>query len=201
MQVSDSVGDSSSNTSKKLRSSNYGDGVVWPHTKLDGTVVWKVEITLGLGPDGKIRKTRRTVSSKQEAIQLRRQLNSEKIQGELTKKVSNKFEPFALHWVREVKTQRVRATTAYDYEYRVRQYLSPYFSGKQIADIKPSDIQRWLFKLNAQGLSTTTINGARRILYGIFKYAQRQGLISLNPVAELGGFSKRPNVGILPAQH
>lgn len=191
MSVSDSVSDSPSNSSKKHRSSSYGDGVIWPHTKPDGSLVWKVEITLGLGPEGKIRKTRRTVASKQEAIHLRRQLNSEKIQGQLTKKVSNKFEPFALHWVREVKTQRVRATTAYDYEYRVRQYLSPYFAGKQITEIKPSDIQRWLFKLNAQGLSTTTINGARRILYGIFKYAQRQGLISLNPVAATDALKKR----------
>ena len=122
-----SVSDSSPKSSKSKSRSAYGDGAIWAVKKPNGNTVWKVEITLGLGEDGKVKKTRRTASSKAEAIELRRVLNAKKLQGELQKKVSTRFEDFAIQWVREVKTQRVRSTTAADYEFRIRQYLNPHY--------------------------------------------------------------------------
>jgi len=193
MTVSDSVSDSSPKTPKSKSRSAYGDGAIWSVKKPNGVTVWKVEISLGLGEDGKLRKTRRTVASRAEAIELRRTLNAKKLQGALQQKVSAKFEAFSLHWVREVKTLRVRATTAADYEYRVRQYLIPYFSGSDLEVIKPVDIQRWTSKLRAQGLSTNTINGARRILFGIFRYAVRQGVVLSNPVEATDALKRQPD--------
>ena len=192
MSVSDSVSDSTTKSSKSRSRSAYGDGAIWSVKKPNGTIVWKVEISLGLGEDGKLRKTRRTVSSKAEAIELRRSLNSKKLQGELQKKVSVRFDAFALHWAREIKAQRVRATTASDYEYRIRQYLMPYFSGHNIDEIRPGDIDRWASKLRSQGLSTSTVNGARRILFGIFRYAVRQGAVLTNPVAATDALKRQP---------
>ena len=193
MSVSDSVSDSSLKTSKSRSRSAYGDGAIWSVKKPNGTIVWKVEISLGLGEDGKHRKTRRTVATKAEAIELRRVLNAKKLRGELQKKVSVRFESFSIHWVREVKTQRVRATTAADYEYRVRQYLMPYFLGQSIDEIRPVDIQRWTSKLRSQGLSTNTVNGARRILFGIFRYAVRQGVAISNPVEATDALKRQPD--------
>lgn len=192
MSVSDSVSDSSLKTPKSKSRSAYGDGAIWAVKKPNGTTVWKVEITLGLGEDGKVKKTRRTASSKAEAIELRRVLNAKKLQGELQKKVSTRFEDFAIHWVREVKTQRVRSTTAADYEFRIRQYLNPHFSGKNLDQISPTDIQRWTSKLRTKNLSTSTVNGARRILFGIFRYAVRQGIILTNPVASTDALKRQP---------
>lgn len=193
MSVSDSVSDSSPKTPKSRSRSAYGDGAIWSVKKPNGTIVWKVEISLGLGDDGKLRKTRRTVATKAEAIELRRVLNAKKLQGELQKKVSVRFEAFAIHWVREVKTQRVRATTAADYEYRVRQYLMPYFLGQNIDEVRPVDIQRWTSRLRSQGLSTNTVNGARRILFGIFRYAVRQGVVLSNPVVATDALRRQPD--------
>ena len=193
MSVSDSVSDSSPNTPKSRSRSAYGDGAIWSVKKPNGTIVWKVEISLGLGDDGKLRKTRRTVATKAEAIELRRVLNAKKLKGELQKKVSVRFEAFSIHWVREVKTQRVRATTAADYEYRVRQYLMPYFLGQNIDEIRPADIQRWTSKLRSQGLSTNTVNGARRVLFGIFRYAVRQGVVLSNPVEATDALKRQPD--------
>jgi integrase len=193
MSVSDSVSDSSSKSSKSRSRSAYGDGIIWSVKKPNGTIVWKVEISLGIGDDGKLRKTRRTVASKTEAVELRRVLNAKKLQGELNKKVSVRFEAFSIHWVREVKTQRVRATTAADYEYRVRQYLIPYFNGLNIDEIRPVDIQRWTSKLRTLGLSTNTVNGARRILFGIFRYAVRQGVVPTNPVEATDALKRQPD--------
>lgn len=193
MSVSDSVSDSSSKSSKSRSRSAYGDGIIWSVKKPNGTIVWKVEISIGIGDDGTLRKTRRTVASKTEAVELRRVLNAQKLQGELNKKVSVRFEAFSIHWVREVKTQRVRATTAADYEYRVRQYLIPYFNGQNIEEIRPVDIQRWTSKLRTLGLSTNTVNGARRILFGIFRYAVRQGVVSSNPVEATDALKRQPD--------
>jgi integrase len=193
MSVSDSVSDSSQKTPKSKSRSAYGDGAIWSVRKPNGAIVWKVEISLGLSDDGKRRKTRRTVATKAEAIELRRVLNAKKLQGELQKKVSVRFEDFSIHWVREVKTQRVRATTASDYEYRVRQYLIPYFLGQNIDEIRPVEIQRWTSKLRSKGLSTNTVNGARRILFGIFRYAVRQGVVPTNPVEATDALKSQPD--------
>jgi integrase len=146
-------------------------------------VVWYVEVTLGKGLDNKPKKTRRSAKSRAEAVQLRRELNAQKIQGTLRQQVSTRFDEFALHWVRDVKSQRVRVTTAADYEFRVRKYLNPYFGSRNITALKPSDIHSWTSRLAKAGLGTNTINGARRILFGICKYAQRQGVLLDNPVA------------------
>lgn len=201
MSVSDSVSDSSRKTPKSRSRSAYGDGAIWSVKKPNGAIVWKVEISLGLSDDGKLRKTRRTVATKAEAIELRRVLNAKKLQGELQKKVSVRFEDFSLHWVREVKTQRVRATTAADYEYRVRQYLMPYFLGQNIDEVRPVDIQRWTSKLRSNGLSTNTVNGARRILFGIFRYAVRQGVVLSNPVEATDALKRQPEEESQVRQH
>lgn len=183
MSVSELVSDSVPKPALKSPNRSYGDGVIWSSTKSDGRVVWYVEVTLGRGLDGKPKKTRRSAKSRAEAVQLRRELNAQKIQGTLRQQVSTKFDEFALHWVRDVKSQRVRTTTAADYEYRVRKYLNPYFGSRNIKDLRPIDIQAWTSRLSKTGLSTNTINGARRILFGICKYGQRQGVLTSNPVA------------------
>lgn len=193
MSVSDSVSDSTSKTAKKASTSSYGDGVIWKSRKPNGVVVWKVEVSLGIGEDGKIRKTRRTASTRAEAIELRRALNAKKAQGALQAECRTVFEDFALHWVREVKAFQVRATTASDYEYRVRQYLVPYFGRQALEQIRPAAIQRWSSRLRGSGLSTNTVNGARRILFGIFRHAVRQGLLTSNPVEATDALKRQQN--------
>lgn len=183
MPVSELVSDSIPKATQKSPNRSYGDGVIWSSTKSDGRVAWYVEVTLGKGLDGKPKKTRRAAKTRAEAVQLRRELNALKIQGTLRQQVSTKFDEFALHWVRDVKSQRVRVSTAADYEYRVRQYINPYFGPRNITELRPLDIQNWSSRLSKSGLSTNTINGARRILFGICKYAQRQGVLIENPVA------------------
>lgn len=192
MSVSELVSDSSQKAPKSgSKNRSYGDGVIWSKERPDGRIVWYVEVTMGHGVNSRVLKTRRTVATRAEAVQLRRELNAKKIQGTLRQQVSTRFEPFAIHWVREVKSNRIRSTTAADYEYRVRQYLNPYFGSRNVSEIKPQDVQRWTSNLAKAGLSTSTINGARRILFGVFKYAQRQGIVIENPVASTDAMRRR----------
>jgi integrase len=151
-------------------------------TRANGRKVWRVEVALETLPNGRVRKTRRTASSRAEALKLRRDLNALKLRGGLTPLSQEVFGAFALGWVRAVKAPAVKEATAADYEYRVRKYLIPYLGQKRIVEIGAPEIQAWSSRLQQQGLGSKTINGARRVLFGIFKHAQRQGLIVTNPV-------------------
>ena len=182
MSVSDSISDLARKPSRSHSKTSYGDGSIWMVKKPSGGVVWKVEVQVGLGPDGKPRKTRRMARSRAEAIELRRSLNAEKLRGELEKRVSTKFTEFSIHWVREVKAQSLRATTVADYEYRLRQYLLPHFTTLELREVTPTQIHRWMNDLRSKGLSVNTVNGARRVLFGVMNYALKLGLISSNPV-------------------
>jgi integrase len=103
------------------------------------------------------------------------------------------FGEFALDWVRTFKAPTIKAATAADYEYRVRQYINPYIGNRILEEITPHDIQHWAKGLLDAGLSSKTVNGARRILFGIFRSAERQGVIPNNPVESTS--SIRPREG------
>ena len=68
------------------------------------------------------------------------------------------------------------------------------FSGRKLADISSSDIQRFLAALDRQGLSARNTNRHRQTLHSIFNYAMRPDTFGLkaNPVATT---SKRPEAG------
>jgi integrase len=182
MSVSDSVSDSPQNRRISKVRSAYGDGSIWSVSKSDGTLVWKIEVTISQGTDGRAIKTRRTARTKTEAIAIRRELNARKHNGDLDQQSSILFNSFARDWLEHVKRPQIRATTAADYEYRIKQYLNPYFGKKKLDEIKPATIQRWVANLGQSGLSSNTVNGARRILFGIFRYAVRSGQLRSNPV-------------------
>jgi integrase len=182
MSVSDSVSDSPQNRRISRVRSAYGDGSIWSVAKTDGTIVWKIEVTICQGTDGRAIKTRRTARTKTEAIAIRRELNARKHSGELDQHSSILFKSFAREWLEQVKRPQIRATTAADYEYRIKQYLNPYFGKRKLDEIKPATIQRWVANLGQSGLSSNTVNGARRILFGIFRYAVRSGQLRSNPV-------------------
>jgi integrase len=82
-----------------------------------------------------------------------------------------------------VKPQHIRVTTAADYEYRLRHYVFPYLGSVRMVDLTSRHIVQWMNDLKRNGSSSNTINGARRVLAGMCKYASRTGIIAFNPVA------------------
>ena len=183
MSVSDSVSDFPVKRRKSRQQSSYGDGSIWEETLANGSKVWKVEVVIGTNPNGKAQKTRRTARSRSAAVKLRRDLNARKSQRSLSLKTTHLFGEFALDWVRTFKAPTIKAATAADYEYRVRQYINPSIGNRILEEVTPHDIQRWAKDLLDAGLSSKTVNGARRILFGIFRHAEQQGVIPHNPVA------------------
>jgi hypothetical protein len=104
--------------------------------------------------------------------------------GELSVRRTDTVESLGLYWCREVKVHQVRQSTATDYESRLRLYVFPYLGHKKIQDLSGRDIEGWMHSLLAQGKSSASVNGARRVLFQLCKYATRQDLMLHNPVSK-----------------
>ena len=159
-----------------------GNGCIYKTKTKSGKQVWKVEAIVGYRIDGQRIRTRRTAHSYAEALKISRQLQADAHRGQLRTKATEKFSDYALWWVRTVVTNRVKPSTASDYEYRLRHNVIPYFGNRLLTEISSRDVETWMAKLHANNLSTATINGARQTLGAVLKYAVRQEVIYKNPV-------------------
>jgi integrase len=159
-----------------------GNGCIFKTQTKAGKVVWKVEVTVGYGPDGRRIRTRRTAHSLAAARELHRKLVSELHAGDLRTQSTETFSEYSLWWLRTVKGLSVRQSTISDYEDRLRRNVFPYFGQRRLHDITSRDVQNWLHHMQIKGASTATINGARQVMGAVFKYSVRAGLLPKNPV-------------------
>jgi integrase len=169
------------------------DGSIFKKYRKDGSTYYCVEISLGMNAQGKRSRTRRNVDTHHQAKELRKKLLAEQQKGSVTVVRNETVKTFALYWVREVKPTQIRASTAYDYEDRLRRYVFPYLGKVRLIDLKSTHVQNWLLAMKKDGKSATTINGARRVLFGMCKHAARQGVIAFNPVGATDPIRRQPN--------
>ena len=180
------------NQLKKAKARN-NEGSIFKKTLKNGTVVHIVVISLGIKANGKRRRTQRTFKTLAEAKRGRVQMLKAQQEGRLTEVRNDTVYTYGLWWTREVKPQHIRETTAADYEDRLRRYVFPLLGHVRMVDLKTEHIISWMNELKRSGKSTNTINGARRILTGMCKYAARTSVIPFNPV--LATDSMRRQVG------
>lgn len=160
-----------------------GEGSIFTVKGSNGQTKWVVEVSLGYGPDGRRRRTRRQFNTQKEAVEARLRLGKENFDGTLTTISGETVRTYGLAWVRGPKAMQVRPTTAADYEARLVREVFPILGGVRMIDLKPAHIDQWMAKLKQSGRSAATINGARTLLNGICKHAYRQGTIPTNPVS------------------
>ena len=180
------------NQLKKAKARN-NEGSIFKKTLNDGTVVHIVVISLGIKANGKRRRTQKTFKTLSEAKRGRVQMLKAQQDGRLTEVRNETVYTYGLWWTREVKPQHIRETTAADYEDRLRRYVFPFLGSIRMVDLKTEHIISWMNELKRSGKSTNTINGARRVLTGMCKYAARTSVIPFNPV--LATDSMRRQVG------
>ena len=174
------------------RKAANGQGSIFQSKTKSGKDIWFVEASIGVGSNGKRKRTRRTCRSKSEALQLLNTLNVQRQQGLLTIITADTVRTFGEQWV-ESKEGRIRATTKSDYLSRLYTYIAPYIGHIKVINLKPHHVQNWMASLRNQGLGTRTINGARQVLLAICKQAMRQGLIHMNPVSLVDPYSQMQN--------
>lgn len=170
------------NQLKRTKARN-NEGSIFKKTLKDGTVVHIVEISLGKKANGKRRRTQKTFKTLAEAKRGRVQMLKAQQEGRLTEVRNDTVYTYGLWWAREVKPQHIRETTAADYEDRLRRYVFPFLGSIRMVDLKTEHIITWMNELKRAGKSASTINGARRVLTGMCKYAARTSVIPFNPVS------------------
>ena len=159
-----------------------GEGSIYRIKKPNGQIRYAVEISLGYGPNGKRRRTRREFDSEKEAVEARIRLAKENFDGTLTTISGETVRTYGLAWVKDVKGMQIRPTTVSDYEARLRREVFPDLGAVRMVDLRPKHVDQWMAKLRRSGKSASTVNGARAVLNGMCKHAYRTGMISSNPV-------------------
>ena len=160
-----------------------GEGSIFARKDKKGkTIGYAVEMSMGFKANGKRDRTRRRAKTYKEALALRTRMANEHLDGRLTIIHAETVSTYGIRWVREVKAQQVRGSTAADYEARLRREVFPMLGTIRMVDLKPVHVDRWMAALRKAGKSANTVNGARQVLGAMCKHANRTGIIPTNPV-------------------
>jgi integrase len=110
----------------------------------------------------------------------------------LERRTADAFETVAREWIAQ-QTPRWVDTHRSRIELRLRNDVFPWIGTRPIADLLPADILQLLKRVEARG----AIASAHRIQYSIgqiFRYAVATGRVERNPIADLRGALKLPQV-------
>jgi len=169
----------------------HGEGSIFKTRDARGRVQWRVEVTVGHKPDGTRIRTRRTAKTHAEALQIRRQLVTDRDEYELSFD-NPTLSDFALWWIRDVRALRVKPATAYDYEYRYRKMIAPTFGLVRLNKIDSRAVSSWTKEL-LRSYAQDSVNGALRVLKMVLGAAVEHGHLRTNPAASIPRVSsKRP---------
>ena len=152
--------------------------------KKTGARTFVAQLEIGVTPTGNRIRPTRAAKTYAEAQKNLREMISQHEAGRLAIKKNDTVEELGLYWVRNIKINHVRQSTATDYESRLRREVFSYLGKKRVQDLTGRDVEKWMSTLKAQGKSASTINGARRVLFQLCKYATRQDLMTINPVSK-----------------
>lgn len=85
-------------------------------------------------------------------------------------------------WMEEYKVNTVKKGTIKVYKQTFSKYIEPEIGKKKIKDIRPEHIQRLYNKLSLK-IRLSTLNSVAEVLSGMFRQAEKNGIIKKNPVA------------------
>lgn len=163
------------------RKAGNGEGSVYRRMK-HGKPVWVAQVSLGRDARGKRLVTTRNAPTEAAARKVLREMQGAHDEGRLTQQQNATVATYALFWAREVKPLEIRTSTAAGYEDILRRYVIPHLGNRRLHEVKAKDVQAWIVLLRRRGLSANTINQARRLLNGMYRHAERQGIVGNNPV-------------------
>jgi integrase len=92
-----------------------------------------------------------------------------------------KFGEFSRDWYET--TRNLKPSTRAGYETMLRVHVLPYFKDAPLGRIERMHVQKWMVKLQEEGLGSGTIRNAFRVLSRILVEAERSRYIPRNPAA------------------
>ena len=139
---------------------------------------WRVQLSLGKGPDGKYLQKRETIhGTKQDALDLLTRWNAELLDGEVT--------PTSYRTVQQVYDEWIEFITEYRQPHTLRYYterfgdILPILGTRRIKDVKGKDLQDILRKYPSKDQHN------KRALSAFFGWAIKQRLAKDNPCKHL----------------
>jgi len=81
----------------------------------------------------------------------------------------------------EIAKRKTATSTVEGYETELRLRILPTFQNKKVRDITTSQADDWISSLESEGVSTYSINNARKIAIQLFNYALKLNLVNRNP--------------------
>ena len=131
------------------------------------------------GSDGK--RYAKSFRRKTDAIKFQRGIESSKDRREWIDPSAERtrFEDFAEDWLgTKIDT---RARTLINIEGRMRKYILPEFGGRRMSSIRPSEVQKWVATMSAQGLAPSTVKAIYRTFSQVMSTAEIDGKVKRTP--------------------
>lgn len=141
-----------------------------------------VRIFLGRDSDGKRRYFNKTIrGSKKDAQKWLTAKLREKDLGQLIEPASIPLNIYLDRWLEEVARFKVRLSTFYGYEAKIKVHVRNSIGTKRLCDLEAYDIQKLYNGMIRRGLSAKTVRHVHNVLSPALKQAVRWKLLNQNP--------------------
>lgn len=147
----------------------------------DATGRWHGYVSMGWSPGGQRDRrhvtgtTRATVVRKVRALEAQREAGYVPQSGK-----AQTVESWLEHWLTTIAVARIRPRTYEGYTYFVRTRIVPVLGHHRLDRLQPEHVEKFYAALRAEGLSSSTILQAHRILSRALKVAVQRGRVARN---------------------
>jgi integrase len=84
-------------------------------------------------------------------------------------------------WLEHLTAVGRKRATLMDYESVLRVHIAPFFAGRQVADVRSADIERFMATRAAAGLTPKTVRNYLGVVHSVFAHAEKRGWCCENP--------------------
>jgi integrase len=155
-----------------------GEGTI--RERADGR--WEGRITIGRDADGRQQTRSMFAKTRAEAVTRLDALKRKEIRGLPAPSERLSVDTYLNRWL-VATTPRLRPSTSRRYTQIVRLQLIPALGRSRLAKLAPSEVERMMADLQAQGLTARTASHCRAVLRAALADAERDGLVGRNVAA------------------
>lgn len=144
---------------------------------------WRLNVSMGIGANGKYKRKRKTVKAKNktEATRLLNDFIYELDNGKYVAPSKIMFVDYVEVWKRYAQ-KKLSPKTIETYDYVLKGRIIPSLAHRKMEDITSYHLTDFLHSLESDGLSTSTIQKHYNVLSNIFKFATKHRTIKNNPM-------------------
>jgi len=143
---------------------------------------WQAVLELGISRDGSRNRKYFYGRTKADALAKRDRAKAAIIYGVVDLNDSTNFQDFAIVYIRDVAPLTCKATTVTGYEDLITNHINPQLGHMRLQAIRAVHIDGLMTQMKNSGLSVLSLRAVRRVLSAVLTRAERNDLISSNPV-------------------